>query len=185
MEPRDEELLDAFYTDGDIRHLGDLLNQYSLLLFGFCMKYLKSREEARDAVQQIFLKVIEDLPKTQVRHFRGWLYTVARNQCLMTLRKKGHPVSIETSNVEPEAINTDWTALLEKEQALNRLEEALASLKPEQKKCIELFYLQRQSYQAIATKTNFSLLQVKSHIQNGKRNLKLFMEAQLKRHEQS
>jgi len=46
----------------------------------------------------------------------------------------------------------------------------------EQKLCVILFYLEKRSYQEIATSTQFTQMQVKSHIQNGKRNLKLLME---------
>jgi RNA polymerase sigma-70 factor (ECF subfamily) len=44
---------------------------------------------------------------------------------------------------------------------------------------VERFYLHQQSYQQIAEGTGYSLSQVKSHIQNGKRNLKLLLLKQL------
>ena len=51
------------------------------------MKYLKNEEAAKDAVQQIFLKVIHELQRYQVQFFKSWLYMIARNHCLMQLRK--------------------------------------------------------------------------------------------------
>ena len=47
------------------------------------MKYLKNEEEAKDCVQQIFLKVITELKKYRVDYFKSWLYMVAKNHCLM------------------------------------------------------------------------------------------------------
>ena len=85
----DKDLLQRFYTDGNNEWLGILLERYTLLLFGVCMKYLKNEEEAKDAVQQVFLKVIGELRKYKVEYFKTWLYMVAKNHCLMKLRDKG------------------------------------------------------------------------------------------------
>ncbi|HKZ68006.1 MAG TPA: sigma factor-like helix-turn-helix DNA-binding protein, partial [Chitinophagaceae bacterium] len=59
-------------------------------------------------------------------------------------------------------------------------ETALKELNPEQQQCVTLFYLQKKSYQEISDATGFTMLQVKSYIQNGKRNLKLLIEKKLK-----
>ena len=53
---------------------------------------------------------------------------------------------------------------------------ALLELNPEQQLCVTLFYLEKKSYQEIADSSGFTMMQVKSHIQNGKRNLKIIME---------
>ena len=84
----DQDLLEKFRQSGDNSWLGILLERYTLLLFGVCMKYLKNEEGAKDAVQQIFLKVITELPKYKVDYFKSWLYTIARNYCLMKIRDK-------------------------------------------------------------------------------------------------
>jgi RNA polymerase sigma-70 factor (ECF subfamily) len=62
---------------------------------------------------------------------------------------------------------------MDREQQLLLLEEALKQLGAEQRHCIELFYLGQKSYQQIMTETGLSFKQVKSFIQNGKRNLKI------------
>ncbi|HRF25092.1 MAG TPA: sigma-70 family RNA polymerase sigma factor, partial [Chitinophagaceae bacterium] len=78
----DQELLARFYSDHNNEWLGILLQRYTLLLLGVCMKYLKNEEEAKDSVQQIFLKVIQELHKYKVEYFKSWLYMVAKNHCL-------------------------------------------------------------------------------------------------------
>lgn len=171
----DKELLQLFYADHNNQWLGFLLERYTLLLYGVSMKYLKNPEEAKDAVQQIFLKTITELHKYEVTYFSSWLYMIARNYCLMKLRDKKNPVKpVESvSSFLPAEEEPDF---LNREELLLQLETAMEELNPEQKMCISLFYLQKKSYQEIAAETGFSLLQVKSYIQNGKRNLRLFIE---------
>ena len=79
----DQEILENYYTRHDNEWLGVLLERYTLLLLGVCMKYLKNEEEAKDSVQQIYLKVIQELQKYKVEYFKSWLYMVAKNHCLM------------------------------------------------------------------------------------------------------
>lgn len=171
----DKELLDRFYNDHDSEWLGILLERYTLLLYGVSMKYLKDPEEARDSVQQIFLKVITELHKYEVTYFSSWLYMIARNHCLMKLRdRKTFPKSIDHAASLVAA--GDEEDFLEKEYLLHELENAIQRLNREQRVCVSMFYLQKKSYQDIAAETGFSLLQVKSYIQNGKRNLRLMIK---------
>ena len=177
----DHELLKRFYADGDNQWLGILLQRYTMLLLGVCMKYLKDEEEAKDAVQQIFLRVITEVPKHRITFFKSWLYMVGKNVCLMRIRSKHGHIPVELTNevqYKDEPINK--TELLEKDKILSLIEEALDELNPEQKQCVSLFYLQKKSYQQITEITGYSLLKVKSHIQNGKRNLKMIVERKLK-----
>ncbi len=174
----DNELLERFYGDHDNQWLGIVLQRYTLLLLGVCMKYLKNEEEAKDAVQQIFLKAITELGKYKVSYIKSWLYMVARNHCLMKLRDKHVFIPVE-EKTHLAASETDKKELADKEITLNLLETSLEELNPEQKTCVTLFYLQKKSYQEIVDSTGFSLLQVKSYIQNGKRNLKILVEKKM------
>lgn len=177
----DAGLLENFYREKDNEWLGILMQRYTLLLYGVCMKYLKDEEEARDAVQQIFLKAIAELQKYPVTYFKSWIYMIARNYCLMQLRDKNKiPVPVtEKMLVEAPGEEDGLQAHRMKDATLEMLGEALNELNEDQKKCVELFYLQKKSYNDIASITRFSLLQVKSYIQNGKRNLKNLVEKKL------
>ena len=146
------------------------------------MKYLKNEEQAKDSVQQIFLKVIQELHKYKVEYFKSWLYMVAKNHCLMKLRERNGKSTVEindnvTSKADEEA---DRQVLLQNDYTLDLLELSLKELNPEQQQCVTLFYLQKKSYQEISDETGFTMLQVKSFIQNGKRNLKILIEKKLK-----
>ena len=174
----DNELLQYYHADKDNKWLGILLQRYTLLLFGVCMKYLKNEEEARDAVQQIFLKALTEIPKYRIDYFKSWLYTIARNHCLMKLRDK-HKQMLEIHDnliiAEDEPENGRLFHIL-KDQQFTMMKEALDQLTEEQKNCISLFYLEKKTYQQIADKTGFNYMQVKSYIQNGKRNLKILLQ---------
>ena len=178
----DHELLDYYYETKDQQWIGILLERYTLLLLGVCMKYLKDEEEAKDAVQQVFLKVLTEVSKYKVEFFKSWLYMVAKNHCLMKLRNKTIK-NVKQLNEETavEHADTDKQEILASETTYSLLEEAIEELSAEQKLCVTLFYLQKNSYQQIIEKTGFTAMQVKSYIQNGKRNLKLLLEKKLKK----
>lgn len=179
----DKELLERFYTDNDNKWLGILLQRYTMLLLGVCMKYLKNEEDARDSVQQIFLKVITELQKYKVEYFKSWLYMIAKNHCLMKLRERHGRIPVElTNNLADNRgdVLEQKTALLEKDKTLTAISQSLEELSAEQKVCVTLFYLEKKSYHQITEITGYNLLQVKSFIQNGKRNLKNIVEKKIK-----
>ncbi len=170
----DTDLLNRFKNDKNKEWLGILLERYTLLLLGVCMKYLKNEEDAKDAVQQIFLKSLNELEKYSVTYPKSWLYKIACNHCLMKLRDNKQVVSLTDHSVYIEE-SGDIEAIQSKEINLKLLESCLTELSNEQQTCITLFYLQKCSYQEITQKTGYTILQVKSNIQNGKRNLKLLI----------
>jgi RNA polymerase sigma factor (sigma-70 family) len=168
----DSELLNQYRKSNDARCVGELYRRYSHLVFGVCMKYLKNSTESEDAVMEIFEKLHLDLRKVEVEHFRSWLYTVARNHCLMKLRKAGLDLSYPDEMPQTPQYQEDTEDFDNKERLIAALENSLSSLKPEQKQCIEMFFLQDKSYKQIVQETGFSINDVKTHIQNGKLNLK-------------
>src|SRR5450755_4698545 len=130
----DQEILKHFYADHNNEWLGSLLERYTMLLYGVAMKYLKNPEEARDAVQQIFLKAITELHKYEVSYFSSWLYMIAKNHCLMQLRnqRRTSPVDLMT---DPVLLHEDPDPLKD-ERLLKELEDAMQHLNKEQKICI-------------------------------------------------
>lgn len=177
----DQQLLEKFHADHNNEWLGILLQRYTLLLLGVCMKYLKNEEEAKDSVQQVFLKVIQELHKYKVEYFKSWLYMVAKNHCLMKLRDRQGKIPAELTDrisATPEE-ESDRQALIQNDHTLDLMEAGLKELNKEQQQCVTLFYLQKKSYQEISDETGYSMLQVKSYIQNGKRNLRIWIEKKL------
>jgi RNA polymerase sigma factor (sigma-70 family) len=176
----DEELIARYKQSEDNTYIGELYKKYTHLVLGVCMKYLRDREEAKDAVMQIFEKLMSDLKKHEVANFRGWLHMVAKNHCLMKLRNKSQMLDIDQVRESPDNVvefNYDLHPADESEMQLGNLEEAISCLDEDQRKCVELFYLKERSYKDVADATGFTLNQVKSYIQNGKRNLKNYLIA--------
>ncbi len=172
---RDEGLINQYRHEGKLQVLGELYQPYMSLVYGVCLKYLKGREESRDAVMQIFEKLVDALRKHEVRNFKSWLYSLARNHCLMQLRaEKGrHFEDISLVVMESDGFMHPEDG---QELKLSRLEKCIEELGPEQKQCVQLFYLKQKCYKEIQDVTGFDGNKVKSYIQNGKRNLKICME---------
>jgi RNA polymerase sigma factor (sigma-70 family) len=173
----DQELILRYKESGELAIVGELYSRYMNLVFGVCLKYLKDREESRDAVMQIFEKLVSSLREHQVTYFKSWLYATARNHCLMHLRagkgKNFEEITDAFMETGTEMHPEDGT---EMESNLSKLENCIEQLVAEQKSCIRLFYIQQKCYKEIVTLTGFDDNKVKSYIQNGKRNLKLCMD---------
>jgi len=179
----DEELVAEFRSGGDLEVLGELYSKYLHLVYGVCLKYLKEREEAKDAVMQIFEKLIIEIPKHNIENFRSWLHVVTKNYCLMQLRsgRSEKEKFVEWSN-DPEYFMESAPDLhpLDEDEDLktvdSALEDCIERLKEEQKRCIRLFYFENRCYNEIAENLGMDEKKVKSHLQNGKRNLKICLE---------
>ena len=183
----DVELISLYKRTGDNSHVGELFKRYSHLVFGVSMKYLKDEDESKDAVMQVFEKLLEDLKKYSIENFKSWLHTTTKNHCLMKLR------SMQTVFLKSEELKKDYPVIMESEDELHldtvdanefylsQLGGTIETLIDEQKNCIELFYLKGKCYQEVAEITGYSMLQVKSYIQNGKRNLKIFIQNKYER----
>lgn len=177
QQSSDEELVRMYQKSKDKKCIAEIYTRYSTLVLGVCLKYLKNIPDAQDTLMLVFEKLMNDLHKTEVRNFKPWLYQITKNQCLMILRKKGKNIQVSVENMHISSKIDDFEEKKQKEILLNKLEETLPKLKKEQRECVELFYLKKKCYAQIVEETNYNLKEVKSHIQNGKRNLQLKMSA--------
>lgn len=171
------EMLNKYRHEGNLEVLGKLYQPYMPLIYGLCLKYLKNEDQSKDAVMQIFEQLIAKLRVHEVSNFKSWLYTLARNYCLMNLRSSTRHefVNIEDYGVETAPfLHQDISEV--KEAQLNSMERCMEKLPEEQRLTIDLFYLQQKCYKEVSDATGFDLNRVKSYIQNGKRNLKICME---------
>jgi RNA polymerase sigma-70 factor (ECF subfamily) len=177
----DEKLAEYFFATRNRQAAEEIFSRYIHLLFGVCMKFLKDEETAKDAVMQVFEIAIAHKPDKLIENFKGWLYIVTRNHCLMLLRK--NQMEIRYLNENEKELSREFMESSVPDSLTNddhdkpdlNLYPALDRLPEEQKKCIELFYLEKKSYEEIMQQTNYTYNQVKSYIQNGKRNLKNLM----------
>ena len=168
----------ALYKEsGDMTVLGELYQRYMELVYGVCLKYYKEPETAKDSVMQIFEELVSKLKRHEVDNFKSWLHQVAKNHCLMQLRtpKNMKTVEFKTDFVQTEE-DVHLNGVLEKEENFKKMEYCLGSLVKEQSETIKLFYLEGKCYNEIVDITGQEWNQVRSLIQNGRRNLKICME---------
>ncbi|MCS6834312.1 MAG: sigma-70 family RNA polymerase sigma factor [Flammeovirgaceae bacterium] len=173
----DHELLEKFRQSDDLFWLGELYEKYLHLVFGVCLKYLKNEEDSKDAVMQIFERIIPYVKQQKIDNFQHWLYVVVKNHCLMVLRSgKSVKHSLDEKKLEEEnkyfLVEEDEFSQEEMER---NLQTAIALLPEEQRTCVEMFYIQGKCYKEIQIITGYPYNKVKSSIQNGKRNLRTLM----------
>lgn len=177
----DKKLVAAYKKSGNREYIGKLFKRYTHLVYGVCLKYLKDEEKSKDAVMDIFEKLIDSLRQHDIAHFKSWLYQVSKNHCLMQLRseKKHESIRDEIDENNASFFMESFIDLHHKEEEkanlANNLYKAMNNLNDEQRICIELMYLKDKSYKEVSYITGFKIKQVKSFIQNGKRNLKQMM----------
>jgi RNA polymerase sigma-70 factor, ECF subfamily len=179
LSDSDEKLIAEFQQSKNKGVIGILFDRYIHLVFASCMKYFKNQEMAQDAAMEIFESLPDKILKHEIKSFKSWIYTVTRNHCLMQLRKKIPTwVTENLENIYELSVENESFLHLDKKDGESNeyIANCLNELKPDQKVCIELMYIQGKSYKEIAVETGFDLKRVKSLIQNGKRNLRLMLE---------
>jgi RNA polymerase sigma factor (sigma-70 family) len=177
VDPSDQELVTAYRRSKDLGILAQLYQRYLDLLFGVCLKYLGDRELAKDAVMEIFEELTVKLIRHEVGNFRSWLYTLAKNYCLMQLRSSSRmKVRPFDPGLMQSAGELHLNDIMEKEARLDRLSECIETLSSDQKTIVSLFYLENKCYKEIETITGYDWNKVRSLIQNGRRNLRICMQ---------
>ena len=176
-EPSDLELVATYRSSKDLNVLAQLYQRYLDLLFGVCLKYLEDKELAKDSVMEIFEELAARLTRHEITNFKGWLYTLAKNHCLMQLRSSSR---IRIRPFDPELVQTaeelHLNDKMEKEARLDRLSDCIGTLSADQKTVVSLFYLENRCYKEIETITGYDWNKVRSLIQNGRRNLRICMQ---------
>lgn len=176
----DAELVLQYKQTGELKHLGQLYQRYMDLVYGVCLKYFKESEKAKDAVMQIFEELIPKLKRHEVENFKGWLHQVAKNHCLMQLRTPKNLKTVELpASLMQNDENVHLNGVFEKEENFQRLEYCLTTLSDDQRKAVHLFYIEGKCYNEIVELMGQEWNQVRSYIQNGRRNLKICMESRV------
>lgn len=173
----DAVLVTGYKDSGDQQWLVPLYQRYAGLLFGVCLKCLKTPDAAQDACTDIYEELVTKLLKHEVNNFGGWLHMLAKNHCLQKIRSAK---KVFTTDLPDEFMQSadplHLEDVLNKEVKFDLMEKCLEQLSSDQKKMVELFYLQEKCYNEITEITGYNWNTVRSHIQNGRRNLKICME---------
>ena len=169
----DEALVDLIKNQ-EAEAFSELYMRYAHLVIGVCIKYLKNKMLAEDITMQVFEKIQHKLITHTVSNFKSWLYMVTKNECFMYLRSiKSYNETADFTTLSNEDEEDDPVL---KDIKYNLLEQHLNDLKEEQRECLVRFYMMNESYVEISDALKISVKQVKSALQNGKRNLKINLE---------
>ena len=176
VKDEEAELIRLYKESGDQKYIAELYEPYIQLIYGLCLKYFKNPHDAEDATMDIYIGILKKLMRHDVNNFKSWIYVVSKNHCLDKLRSRGSKISKEKEAhvmYSEEVFHPDND---DNDSRVAKLEACVENLPPEQKTCIEMFYFRKISYQEITELTQFTWGQVRSYIQNGRRNLKNCME---------
>ena len=182
----DEALLREYRRTGEEKLIATLFNRYVHLVYGTCRQFLGSNEDARDTTMLVFERILHQAKKTEIQDFPRWLYSASKNLCISRLREAEKTARYKEDweileKSKPEFMENEGFLRLYHEGSNEstgknqRLVAALSQLDKGQRTCIRLFFFDKKSYKAIARQTGYSVQQVKSYLQNGKRNLRLLL----------
>ncbi|MEM1318756.1 MAG: sigma-70 family RNA polymerase sigma factor [Bacteroidota bacterium] len=175
----DESLIAQYQSSGNTQYIDELYHRYVHLVYGTCLKHLKDKDESKDVTMVVFGKLVEKLRKENVQSFNHWLYSLSCNECKEYLRKRQRVAKANaywTAEQEQELridmVEEEEVSTLQEEQAAERVQAAIRQLGRQQQECVRLFFFENKSYKEIARLTSYSVAEVKSYLQNGKRKLK-------------
>ena len=172
----DHDLIKQYKETKDLKILADLYKPYMTLIYGSCLKYLKNQTEAEDAVMDIYEKLSKKILTSDIQSFNAWIYMVTRNHCFEVLRQKGRRNDKEKDAAIMYSSTVFHPDTDRNEAAIEVLRQCLEQLEDFQKSCVEMFYYKKLSYIEISEQLDVSYNQVRSRIQNGRRNLKVCMD---------
>jgi len=171
----DEQLLAEYVRNGSARHLGQLYERYMPMVYGVCLKILKDPGKSEDAVMNIYEELTRKVKEHEIESFRGWLYVLARNHCLMEWRKNNRrPTDLHDDMSRHDAVEAAFE--VELPAGNTPLEKCLGELPEQQRQSVQWFYYEEKSYKEIADLITEDVGRVRSYIQNGRRNLKICLE---------
>lgn len=177
----DQELIRTYQISLDERYLSELLHRYAYLVLFICNKYLKNREESDDAIMEVLGKMSLKISELEVNNFKSWLYTVTKNFCLNKI-EENKDLGVEFVDIsEADEIFfmqfPDFDCLIVgDEEKVDWLQKAIDGLNADQKECINLFYFRKMSYHEIMEMKKWEMDQVRSHLQNARRNIRIYLE---------
>lgn len=174
-------LIESFQAGDEFAFVG-IYNRYKGPVFSFCYKMLHDSDSAEDVMQETFLRIYENrdrLIKTSA--FKSWLFTIARNQCLNSIRKSGKLEGFNDENEEFIVTLETPFSEMEKSDQVQLVTHFLDSLKPDYREILILREYQNLTYEEIGAITRTSVSAVKSRLFKARKKLACLMESILEK----
>ncbi len=166
---------------GEQNAYAELVNRYQGYVFTLVLRMVKSREDAEEISQDVFIKAYRSLADFRGESkFSTWLYTITNTTSITFLRKKKLEVhSLDNEKVFEAADNKDSgfrANLIEQKSRVNMVNEAIAMLSPDDAEIITLFYKAEQNLEEIARILGLETNTVKVRLHRARARLKEKME---------
>ena len=166
---------------GEQNAYAELVNRYQAYVFTLVLRMIKSREDAEEVAQDVFVKAYRSLADFRGESkFSTWLYTIANTTCITFLRKKKLDVhSLDNEKVFEVADSQDSgfrANLVEQKSRVNMVNEAIAMLSPDDAEIITLFYKAEQNLEEISRILRLETNTVKVRLHRARTRLKEKME---------
>ena len=166
----------------DVSAFEQLYDRHSRAVYGLVLRFLQHAGTAEEVVQDVFLQLWRNAAQYDSSRgpFVPWLFTLARNRALDTLRLKGERQrrrEDQTEELPPVASVPEYEKQLDEKRRAEKVRSLMGSLNPQQKRAIELAYFQGLSHTEIAAALKEPLGTVKSWIRNGLLRLKEGLQA--------
>lgn len=169
MPPASDEQLLADLRAGELAAFDRLYERYERRLFGYIRRIVADQARAEDILQEVFMKVLQDATFDPERgRFSAWLFKVARNACLMELRRTRRRDAAYDRVPEPLAA-PDLDEVLDPSR---RVEKALATLTEPQRQLLLLKQVGQLTYREIATVIGVAEGTVKSRLHEATRQFR-------------
>jgi RNA polymerase sigma-70 factor (ECF subfamily) len=168
----DEQLAKRYQLTGEAACFDELARRYWPRVVTWCRRVVPGAE-AEELSQDTFLRAMAKLHQFRGDSFKGWLFSLARTVCLNRVAKADWNSSVPMDTV---VASTDGEKDRLMDDAVRRMQEAIERLPEAQRICIKLFALDGYDYEETARLSGYSLGNVKSHLQNGRRTLRKLLE---------
>ncbi len=160
----DEELVLQF-RNGNLNSGSLLYSRYKSAIYSFCLRMLQDSEGAKDATQDTFMKMVTNIQGLKKgTAFKSWLFSVARNEVLMIVRRN-KIVPMEQFDDETIVFEQSTPISITMQSELReKIQEAMLRLKPAYREAYMLCEIEGFSYEEIATATGTTVSAVKSKL---------------------
>lgn len=172
---KEQSCIQRYLKNGETKWLGILYDEYKLAVYQRCLALVKHVEHAEDLASDTFVRAFGKMESFKLgTPFGPWVLKIASNLCVDFLRREQR---FRRQMLQDDQITEDPTDDSDSDnREVQNLRQELLKLKQPQRRCFCLFYLSDLSYKEIAKLTGYPLGQVRSHIQNARRRLRVLME---------
>lgn len=161
---------------GDQRAMMQLYDAYCKAMFSIACRYFKREEDAKDVMQEGFLKAFKNIESyTNEYSFGAWLKRIVINQCIDTLKKRRLDfVEVDVEHLElVDNVDDDWSVdiAISKEAVVNAIEKLSAKYKV----VVKLYLLEGYDHNEISQILGIPIKTSRTHLRRGRLKLKEYL----------